>query len=173
MSKPTTEFRNRPIAELVEAVPDDVDHLLHWVSEFHKDEGVDVDINDRRRGIAELLQHPEYGRILWLKVDQETVGYVVLCFGYSLEFCGRDAFVDELFVCQQRRGQGIGCAAMRLLQRRCLDWSLEALHLEVRRDNRGARKLYGSLGFVDRANHRLMSCRLRDETAHSATQRDD
>src|SRR2546426_9801736 len=73
----------------------------------------------------------------------------LLTLGYSLEYRGRDAFVDELFVDENRRRQGIGRKAMQFLERACRDLEVRALHLEVERPNVGAQVLYRKFGFVD------------------------
>jgi hypothetical protein len=40
------------------------------------------------------------------------MGYVGLTLGYSLEFEGRDAFIDELYFQEPFHGQGIGAKAL-------------------------------------------------------------
>ena len=41
-----------------------------------------------------------------------AVGYLVLTLGYSLEYGGRDAFIDEVYIRSSYRGRGIGTAAL-------------------------------------------------------------
>ena len=44
--------------------------------------------------LGALLQEPAAGQV-WLITDgADPVGYLVVTFGYSLEFGGRDAFID-------------------------------------------------------------------------------
>jgi diamine N-acetyltransferase len=77
------------------------------------------------------------------------VGYLVAVWGYSLEWHGRDAFVDELFVEPGRRGRGIGSRALELAQEECRRAGIRALHLEVERPNTRAQELYRRMGFRD------------------------
>ena len=72
------------------------------------------------------------------------MGYLVVAFGYSLEFRGRDAFVDELYVAPTHRGRGLGREALRVAEPCCLEAGVRALHLEVRPGNARARGLYAA-----------------------------
>ena len=84
-----------------------------------------------------------------------AVGYIVLTLSYSLEFDGRDAFVDELYVEEGYRGRGVGGLALRLAADTCQTMGIRALHLEVGRENLRARAVYEKAGFEDRNNHLL------------------
>jgi ribosomal protein S18 acetylase RimI-like enzyme len=82
-----------------------------------------------------------------------VVGFVVLTFSYSLEFHGRDAFVDELYVRPSHRRRGLGAAALRLSEAACREHGVHALHLEVDGANDPARALYRRWGFDEHARH--------------------
>ncbi len=99
--------------------------------------------------ITQLLDHPHLGRAALLVADGERVGYIVLGFGFSLEFGGRDAFLDELYVREPFRGQGIGSAAMKWFEAVCRSESIQALHLEVEFSNSPAQEFYRKTGFQD------------------------
>jgi len=45
-----------------------------------------------------LLDHPERGRVWALAVGHKLVGYIVLTLGFSFEYLGTDAFIDELYI---------------------------------------------------------------------------
>ena len=63
------------------------------------------------------------------------IGYVVLAFGYSLAFQGRDAFIDELYIIDEHRGQGLGTQAMHQIEAEAKGLDVRVLHLEVGREN--------------------------------------
>jgi ribosomal protein S18 acetylase RimI-like enzyme len=94
-------------------------------------------VDSRDFGIAIVAD--EGGRI---------VGYLALVWGFSLEFGGRDAFLDELYVVPDRRGRGIGSALIEAAEAACVQAGAMALHLAVERSNAGACKLYRRLGFT-------------------------
>lgn len=138
----------------------DLDTVLPLLRDFYAEDGA---IYDAEAGTAllALLADPSLGRVVLVNDEGDLVaGYLVVAFGYSLEFRGRDAFVDELYIAPAHRGRGLGRAALREAERVCRDTGVRALHLEVRPDNTEARRLYGSAGYADREYY-LMSKKLR------------
>jgi len=79
----------------------------------------------------------------------------VVTFGYSLEYGGRDAFIDELWVHERVRGQGIGTRALHMAEAACREQGIQALHLEVERTNAVAQQVYRRAGFVDHDRYLL------------------
>jgi GNAT superfamily N-acetyltransferase len=147
-----------PPIQLLEAGPEHATEIDRLVAAFHQHEGVNVSAHARRTSIDSLLAMPAQGRILLVQHrDAEIVGYAVLAFGFSLEFGGRDAFLDELFIMEPFRGQGIGTAALTAVCAWARHDGLCALHLEVERDNKAAKALYTQSGFEDRSHYNLMS----------------
>ena len=112
-----------------------------------------------RRVILELIEDDRLGHIWLIELAGEPVGYAVLTLGYSLEFHGRDALLDEFFVAEHARGQGIGTAVLELIAEECRRLGACAVHLEVDRPNVKAQRLYRRSGFVDHDRY-LMTKRL-------------
>jgi GNAT superfamily N-acetyltransferase len=102
-----------------------------------------------------LLSNPTRGRVILLKNRRQLVGYALLIPYWSNEFGGTLLFIDELFVLPEHRGQGIAKSFFSHLKRRP-PFKAIALALEVTRANRGARRLYQSLGFVRRTNELMV-----------------
>ncbi len=104
-----------------------------------------------REVLRKLLVSPELGHA-WVFFDGEIpVGYVVLTFGYSFEYHGRDSFVDELYIEPLYRRRGIGRRAMEFLEERARELGVNAIHLEVDRGNDPAAELYRRAGYDDHA----------------------
>jgi len=102
-----------PPVQLIEADPGHATVIDGLVAACHRHEGVSVTSGARRASIDGLLGAPVQGRILLVQsYNTGIVGYAVLAFGFSLEFDGRDAFLDELFIAEPCRGQGIGSAVL-------------------------------------------------------------
>lgn len=141
------------------ARPDDVPSLLPLMQAFYRDTDTPFDPRAASRALAALVADPALGRVFLIEVAAEAAGYAVLTLGFSLEFEGKDAFVDELFVAPEHRGHGLGRAALRLLESAAAELGVRALHLEVGPDNESATLLYRRAGFEDR-RHRLMTKRL-------------
>lgn len=142
-----------------QAGPADLDALLPLVAEFHAHERISLDAAQRRDALARLLAEPALGVTLVAEGPGGIVGYVLLCLGYSVEFGGRDAFVDEAFVLPESRGAGLGQALLAEAEREARRRGVRAIHLEADHGNPRAAELYRRLGFQDHARH-LMTRRL-------------
>ena len=145
---------------LREAGPADLEALLPLVCDYHAFEEFDLSDAEREAVLQPLLDEPSLGQVWLLECGPEAVGYVALCFGYSIEFQGRDAFIDELYIRPAWRGRGLGRLALEEACRRARDAGVRALHLEVANDNDRALRLYAALGFEDRPRFHLMSRKL-------------
>ena len=131
------------------AGPGDVARLVELMVEFYAETGHPCDPARAAIAFDELVRDPLLGRVWLLDQDGAAVGYAVLTLGYSLEYGGRDAFVDDLFVQVPYRARGLGKAAIVEAKRTCLELGVRALHLEVGRDNHVAREIYRKAGFLD------------------------
>lgn len=99
--------------------------------------------------IERFVTTPYLGSFWLIEVDGTPAGYAALTYGFSFEFGGRDAFVDELFVDEALRGRGAGATALQQLQARARDLGLVAIHLQTEAYNPRAKRLYEAVGFVD------------------------
>jgi ribosomal protein S18 acetylase RimI-like enzyme len=107
------------------------------------------DASDARSALRDLLTDPAQGR-LWLICDGDAaVGYLALTFGYSLEYHGPDAFIDELYIRPSHRGRGWGTRAMGHAEATARSKGIRALHLEVGHRNVAAQAFYRKLGYAD------------------------
>jgi len=105
--------------------------------------------------LTQFLRDSSLGRA-WLICDGQTaVGYVILTLGYSLEYHGRDSFVDELFIEARHRGRGWGRGTMEFVEAQARSLGVRAIHLEVSPANSAAFELYRRTGFEDRQHHLL------------------
>ena len=139
------------------ARPDNIDRLLRLVADFHLEEGITQDDETRRVALMPLLEGSPHGAIYLIGPGRAPIGYVILSFGWSVEFAGLDGMIDEIYIRPGVRGRGIGSEVLNSLPKALAGAGLKALHLEVGRDNERARKLYQKLKFTPRENYMLMS----------------
>ena len=151
--------RPKPGVSLELATADRVAALLEWMRDFYAHEGIPFDPALSEPVLRELLARPQLGRVLEIVADRRPVGYAVLALGYSLEFGGRSAFLDELYVEPASRGRGIGTVALGLLQETSRELGARSLALEVGLDNPGAERLYRREGFTSNGRQ-LMTRRI-------------
>jgi ribosomal protein S18 acetylase RimI-like enzyme len=125
---------------------------LELMREFYAADAMSFDRTRAGGALAHLLGDPTLGRAWLIEVDGQPAGYVVLVFGFSLEFGGRDAFVDELYVSPGFEGRGLGRATLEFVEREACASGAKTLLLEVRTGNDRARRLYERAGFAGRHN---------------------
>ena len=99
-----------------------------------------------------LLRDPSLGRVWLIASRGQYVGYMVMAFDYSLEYRGRGAWVDELFVRPSHRGSGIGRQALEFFARQAKRLGVTVIHLEVNHGN-PAVELYRRLGYEEHHRH--------------------
>jgi GNAT superfamily N-acetyltransferase len=134
----------------------DLDTLLQLVQEFHEIENLPFDESLDRLVLQDFLNHSELIRIWLIQRQHEAIGYVALSFGYSLEFRGQCAEIDEFYIREAYRRQGIGTKTLKFLEDACLDLGVKAIHLIVAEHNVKARSIYQKIGYLQR-NYQLMS----------------
>ena len=131
------------------AVESDADTLLEFMQAYYAFDGHGFDREKARGALTALLRDPALG-LAWLILDSDVaVGYIVLCIGYSLEWLGRDAFVDEFYLREEYRGRGWGRRTMAFLEEAARAAGIRTLHLEVVQENTSALQLYRKLGFAE------------------------
>ena len=134
----------------------DTDLLLEMMQEYYRFDGHAFDRPKAQTALLTFLRDPSFGRA-WLICEQQTpVGYVVLTFGYSLEFLGRDAFLDEFYLRESHRRRGWGRQALEYVEQQARTLQIRCIHLEVVQGNSFAREFYRHRGYVDH-RHSLMS----------------
>jgi len=127
----------------------DIDTLLVFMSEYYEFDHLVFDEAVARTALESLIRDNSLGRVWIIHYVDEAIGYLALTLGYSLEYGGRDAFIDEVYIRSNYRGKGIGTAALAFAEEQCCTLGVRALHLEVERTNTNAYGVYRKVGFVD------------------------
>jgi GNAT superfamily N-acetyltransferase len=138
------------------ATRSDLEGLMQLVAEFYAESGYPFARDHARRAVESLIDAEALGRIWVLEDDGALEGYLALTFGFSIEYLGRDAFIDELYLRPRLRGGGLGGEAMALVESQARALGVRALHLEVENSNLRARAVYLRRGFRDN-DRRLLS----------------
>lgn len=127
----------------------DIPVILPMMQQFNAIDNYPFDEVERTKNLNLLLTHPHYGKLWIIKQDEVVAGYTFLGFGFSFEFKGRDAFVDELFILPQFQGQGIGKIAIDFVTDEARKAGVKVLHLEAEHHNERGLRLYRAKGFKD------------------------
>lgn len=136
---------------------DDIDRLLPLIAAYHAIENITQTEETRLAATMPLLHGSPHGAIWLIGPRRAPVGYIAICFGWSIEMGGLDGFVDEFFIRKSVRGRGMGGEILNALTRHLAETGLKALHLEVARENIRARKFYEKQRFIARDRYSLMT----------------
>lgn len=144
-------------ASLTLAGPEHKDTLMALVAAFHGEAGMDSDHETLHAAVEPLLTGIPHGSAYLIGPARAPIGYIIVSFGWSLEFGGLDGFVDELFIRPGVRKRGIATEVLAALPRALAGAGLKALHLEVDTKNLAAQRLYKRAGFKLRDHNHLMT----------------
>ena len=114
------------MTQLTFATPEHLESVLRLVADFHREEGIEQDDTTLRSAVLPLLEGSPHGAIYIAGPVRAPIGYIVVTFGWSLEFGGMDGFVDEIYIRPGVRGRGLGTELLssmpssRLPPRSCL-----------------------------------------------------
>ena len=139
------------------ASPEDLPKLLPLVTAFHDHQGFDTTPEHQHDAILPLLEGSPHGAIWLIGPRRAPVGYVVVSFGWSVEYGGMDAIVDELFVRSAVRKRGMGSEALNGLSKALKEGGIKALHLEADLENETLKRFYQRCKFQIREGYAYMS----------------
>ena len=144
-------------AALTLATPEHLDRVTALVEAFRNEAGLETTAEQRAEGILPLLEGIPHGAIYLIGPARAPIGYIVVTFGWSLEFGGMDGFIDEFFIRPGVRGRGIASEVLISLPKALASAGLKALHLEVDTSNSATQRLYKRAGFRKRDGYLLMT----------------
>ena len=135
------------------ATPHDIERFLPLMHDFYVFERLSYDEGRQRDLIGKLLADENLGRLIVFESREQLLGYMVLGFGFSLEFHGRDCLIDEFYVVPEHRSKGIGKEAVEFALEACRKLGIAAVHLEADYVNVRGHEFYKRLGFKDHERH--------------------
>ena len=138
--------------------PADHAELLDLASSFHAEDGHPLDAGGER-AVREVCDGHPLARGFLVRRGGSTAGYLVLTLGYGVEYGGADAFLDDLYLTPECRGQGLGAAVMAAVDAEARRLGACAVHLVVAPGNERAQRLYRRSGF-EGSDWRVMTKRL-------------
>src|SRR6202521_1649298 len=115
------------------AVPSDLDLLLRLMHCLQQDDPWSVPFREEgvRESVRELLAKPSAGRVFLICHDELCIGYLVVSLDFSIEYGGKNAWIDELFVQHEFRGGGVGSRTIDFAIQTASQLGARVLHLEV------------------------------------------
>jgi len=129
----------------------DIETILRLMPIYYEFDHLEFGETKARNALQEFLSNSTLGRFWLLESEEnkEAIGYIAVTFGFSFEYGGKVALVDELFVLESYRGKGFGSQAIQYAQQECKKLGFRAMRLEVTKSNQDVIRLYEKLGFND------------------------
>jgi ribosomal protein S18 acetylase RimI-like enzyme len=127
----------------------EIPSLLEMMQDFYAQQEMHFEETAANRAVSKLIESPEHGQIYLIFRGSELAGYFALTFCYSLEFHGRFALLDEVYIREAYRGQKMGKSVVPFAEDLCQKSGIRALRLEVGRKNQPAQSLYRTTGFKE------------------------
>ena len=124
--------------------------FIRMATEFYSGPGVlhQVDPMVIKRTLDEMLSESPFLEGYIFEKDGKVVGYAELSFSFAPEVGGKSIFIEEIFVDEPYRGQGIAhrfldyCVSL-------VEGETRRIRLEATRSNEKAIALYRSYGFEE------------------------
>ena len=126
----------------------DIIILLDFIRQYYSFDHIETDADSLRPSLEKLLSDTSLGKIWVIQDNSRPVGYVILTFGYDLEFGGRQATLTDLYIVPEHRRQGFGFAALKFIEESCRALDIRAFELQVERGNVAAQRLYERFGMT-------------------------
>lgn len=143
------------------AGPSQLGNLLPLVAAYHFFEEISLPADVREKSVKRLLNDETLGKVWLIQKSGHLIGYIVICFGYSIEFGGRGVVIDEFYIEASERDMGVGAEVLERLKELMRTHDVVAIQLEVGQQNDRAKSLYVNSGFSYRDKYQLMTIALK------------
>ena len=145
--------------EFREATLDLQTECLQMMNDFYQMNDYHFRETEKSRLFEEFIGNDNLGKFWVVTLSGKIIGYIILTFGFSFEYGGRDAFIDELYLKEEFRNRGLGKLILESVEFFAVKHKVKAIHLEVEETNVAGNRLYIKAGFS--SNERgLMTKRL-------------
>ena len=128
--------------------PGYADAIVTLMQDFYAIDDYPIDLEVSKGLISVFIQNESLGRGWVLVQNGQIVGYFILTFIFSFEYKGRIAFLDELYIIPEARGNGLAKQAIDFMYMQAKELSIKIIYLEVEGHNQAARALYLSKNFI-------------------------
>jgi len=138
--------------------------LVDLMEKFYQESGYALNRKRATHAFASLLSDKRLGTVWLIQADTEIAGYIVITLGFSMEYGGMTATLDDMFIRPDFRGKGLGKAALAGVRDACREADVRAMHVEVGPDNAPALAVYRNAGFTSMDDRGLMYLELAEPT---------
>jgi len=135
------------MASVRRALASDQDAVLRLMRSYCDEVGTPLSDEHLLEALGPLIANEQLGDLLIAEQGEELAGYLVITWGWGIESGGAEALIDEMFVGNEYRHQGVGTLLMTEAQSRASARDVKVIFLETEQNNPESRELYDRLGF--------------------------
>lgn len=129
------------------ASPTDQESIWELLQKQFVEHKIEYSADILSAAIGEMLKKEDLGLFLVARYNGKLIGIAAISFAWTLEHGGKSAWLDELYVLPEYRGNGIGSALLESMIDALKKEGCSAIDLEVEEDHRRAEHLYKRKGF--------------------------
>jgi GNAT superfamily N-acetyltransferase len=130
------------------AYSEDLESVMYLLTCQFQEHRISLPGSQLRPAVMSMLSSPELGFILLAGTKAVPSGLACVSFCWTLEHGGKSAWLDELYVKEELRGQGVGSALLGTALEKAGEQGCAAVDLEVDIEHRRAENLYRRAGFT-------------------------
>jgi ribosomal protein S18 acetylase RimI-like enzyme len=124
-------------ADIAAVRSDDAAVLVMLARAFHGEEGRTLDAAGKAALVA-IAEGEPMARAWLVRDGERAVGYLIITLGFSVEYGGRDGFIDDVYLVPEARGAGLGRRLLAFALAEAERLGVRTLHLEVDVENERA-----------------------------------
>lgn len=132
---------------------DDQRNILDLMAAYYEHDGLIFNRPKMAVLLEKFVNSPALGSGWLIYKAGNAVGYIVMTNGFSFEFGGFYQFLDEFFILQKERGNGIGAHTLAFVEAQGRARDVKSIHLEVEQDNEFAQRFYAKFGYRGHGRH--------------------
>ena len=129
------------------AGPTDLGNLLDLLEKQFTEHQIPFEAEEQITALGQLLAREDLGFVLLVEDADQTIGFGVITFAWTLEHGGKSAWLDELYIHPDYRNEGLGSDILGYALKEAKSSGCRAIDLEVDAGNRRAERLYERYGF--------------------------
>lgn len=131
------------------AAANDAAAIARLANRLSRHEGLGDDVFSEGQVLRDGFGDRPAFQVLIAEAAGEAVGYALFTDGYNTDIAARAIWLEDLFVDETARGQGIGRRLLAAVARLAVDRGARSVWWGVRSANRAARDFYATLGATD------------------------
>jgi GNAT superfamily N-acetyltransferase len=116
-----------PLPRIDPARPDDLEPLLDLARRFHREDRHGLDAAGEA-ALHRIVADEPLARCWIVRRADRPIGYLVLTLDFSIEYGGRDGFIDDLYLIESERGRGFGAVLLEFAISAARELGIRTLH---------------------------------------------